>query len=331
MATKLLRESNIEILRVLAMFFVLIGHVILLRNGYPSLDELYQSPLKSFFRYLLPAVSCVGVDVFILISGWFGIRFSIKGLMKLLFQFLFLTISILAVAAIYDKSLIDMTSIKASVGLYNGYWFVMAYIGLYLLSPLLNAFVEICSERQLRSFLILFYIFQSYYSWLTAFVDYLEGYSIMFFCVLYLTSRYFKLYPVRLLDRYAALFYSGALLFQTVIFMYCWSHYGMAARMIRYDNPLVIFQGLLLLLLFSKRVFYSRSINWIAQSCFAVYIIHFHPLVFRYFSMAVSYIYSGYSDAGFIFYMLTFLIFVFSICILVDKIRLFVWNIVLRG
>ena len=83
------RQSNIELLRIIAMFFVLIGHANGVVMGMLSPVEIETATLSSFIRILFMSIAIGGVNIFVLISGWFGVRANYRGLAKLLFQFFF--------------------------------------------------------------------------------------------------------------------------------------------------------------------------------------------------------------------------------------------------
>ena len=85
------RDSNIELLRMLAMFLVLLVHADFFSLGTPTLQDIQTSTLDSTLRIFFEALSIVCVNVFVLISGWFGIRPSLKGVSNFIFQCLFNT------------------------------------------------------------------------------------------------------------------------------------------------------------------------------------------------------------------------------------------------
>ena len=69
------RQSNIELLRCFAMLCIIVYHLCLFALGGVSTGtKLYQA---------LQIPLHIGVPLFVLISGYFGIRFSLKGLMRL--------------------------------------------------------------------------------------------------------------------------------------------------------------------------------------------------------------------------------------------------------
>ena len=78
------RNSNIELLRIIAMVMILGLHVNFLAIGQPSTQEIVSSPIQSFIRLFAEYACIVGVNVFVLISGWFGIHYKPKGIVQFL-------------------------------------------------------------------------------------------------------------------------------------------------------------------------------------------------------------------------------------------------------
>ena len=322
------RESNIELLRIFAIFMVLIGHANGLAFGLPNSPELAIYPIESISRIFFSSLGLSGVNLFVLISGWFGITFSKKGIAKFIFELLFLIWGVYLFALLTHHVELKESDIKILFGLTGGYWFVMAYLGLYIFSPVLNAFVEKVSERQFRFFLIAFYSFQCFYSWITGYVNYFEGYSIFFFSGLYLTARYFRLYPVGIIRNRGALIYIFITCLLSAVVFLSVSIWGHAARMLRYDNPVEIIACIGLLYAFSEMRIRSKIINWVAASSFAVYIIHFNPIVFPYFLKGIKLLSTEYNGVFYVFVIGVYLIMIFFVCVLIDQIRKWAWYLI---
>ena len=81
-----IRQSNFELLRILAMMAVLYGHGVGLVLGLPTSSEIESQTFTSFFRIAWSTLNTCGVNLFVLISGWFGIHSTRQGLYKFLFQ-----------------------------------------------------------------------------------------------------------------------------------------------------------------------------------------------------------------------------------------------------
>lgn len=137
------RKSNIELLRIIAMFMILGLHVNYLAVTAPNAQDIATSPLISFMRIFMENICIVGVNVFVLISGWFGINFKTKGLSSFLFQCIFISLLIFIAFAVTGEVEVNQRNIMSVFLIYkNAYWFVWAYLFLYILAPVLNSFIS---------------------------------------------------------------------------------------------------------------------------------------------------------------------------------------------
>ena len=196
------RLSNIEFLRLLAMLYVLIVHADFSTFGAPTMEGLAVRPVGVFVQYWFECFAICCVDVFVLISGWFGIRFSLNKLWAFLFQVVFYSLGLflLAVAITLQKAL-TLEGLK-SIFLFNGsdYWFIKAYLILMVLAPMLNAFCDYASRREFKTILIVYFAILMVYGWLEpASVHFtMNGCTALSFVGLYLLGRYLKMYRPKL-------------------------------------------------------------------------------------------------------------------------------------
>lgn len=83
------RLSNIELLRIVAMLLVLATHANFYLFGPPSTEELLNTPILSLFRIYAQGISICCVDIFVIISGWFGIHAQKRSFLSFTFQCLY--------------------------------------------------------------------------------------------------------------------------------------------------------------------------------------------------------------------------------------------------
>lgn len=184
------RQSNFELLRIVSMLLVLAVHANYFSIGSPSATELKTDIIPSVTRVFLQAACLVCVNVFVLISGWFGIRRSVKGGMAYLFQCFFYSAIIYSFFLI--TGLVSVSHVQAFQVFYlyySGGWFVVAYLGLYILAPILNAYIEKVSLRQLAITVLLFYIFQTIFGCMGHYNFFNLGYSTLSFIGLYMLAQ----------------------------------------------------------------------------------------------------------------------------------------------
>ena len=317
------RESNFELLRIICMAMILICHA----NGYVNEDDLIGS--QGVFRVFINQFFLICVNVFIMISGWFGIKASWKGAGKLLFQVLYITLLCALVFLILGLPVSFRRDILPNLLFGSGYWFVVAYLILYAISPVLNAFIERTGQKEYRNVLIAWMIVEFIYGFLLDTGHFAFGFSPLSFIGLYLLARYARLYPGKLFSLSIGndfLVYIGVTLLSIVAFWFGYKWFGMGFHLNHYDSPLAIIDSLYFLLAFSKMKFQSKTINWLASSAFSVYLIHTNSLVFPYFKARVFHIYSNYDPIAAAAIFTGYLILVFLACILLDKPRLFIWK-----
>ena len=328
------RESNIELLRILSMVYVLVGHSSYVSLGAPTQEELLMSFCSSGMRCLVESFSSVGVNTFILISGWFGINSRINRFVEFIFQILFLEVTLYVIMRLLGLTNTMNTSdwVDLLFFKYGSYWFIKAYIVLYIFAPILNAFVNHCGRLKLKWFLISFFVFQSIWGFYINTGWFSSGYSPLSFMGLYLLARYMRLYPNKYtkLSRYTdvALYViiSFVIAICSLSMVYFFNKVG--TFVFQYSSPLLVLSSVYLFLAFSKMSLNSSFINWISISCFAIYVVHCSPFVFYpYYIDYIKYWFVKESNISFVFYVILFLSFYFMFSIFIDKIRIVFWRV----
>lgn len=290
-------------------------------------------------RVMIQVFCTVAVNVFVCISAWFGLKFKWRNLGNILFQCLFYSITIITIFSTLDSSSLTPKFFAREFFIGSGYWFVPAYLMLMVLSPVLNTYVENTPRDIQKRVLIAFFFFQFYYGWLHPdILLFQNGFSTLSFVGLYLLVRYIRIFSPRIaqfnLKVYiysyicACFIVGGA--FLSAILMNNESVMGVVKQrfILSYNNPLIIVGSISLLLAFSKfkHIGTNNGINWLAQSCFAIYLIHDHPLVWKYYANHMHQIHITYNGLLAIPFILISILSVGITCILIDKIRLFVWK-----
>lgn len=102
------RDSNFELLRIIAMFLVMITHATFLALGVPTYEDSINIPYSSFGIFLSQSFSTACVNIFVLLSGWFGIKVNLKRFSEFIFQVFFFTSIIFIGLYIYSSNLISV-------------------------------------------------------------------------------------------------------------------------------------------------------------------------------------------------------------------------------
>ena len=256
------RNSNIELLRIIIMFMILLLHSNFFAFGNPIGYSFI-----SFSRCFAEAFTLTPVNIFVLITGFFGTRFTIRKSMNLIFQVFFCVVPISLILSICGIIVFDYHSF-----VFHKYWFINAYIVLLVVTPVLNAATEILTQREFKSVLISFYIviFISSIIELQG-IDIKYGYSLLWFIFLYLLGRYVNHYQPSLLKKQLI----------ALILISCLGNSILIFTLHRCDyvNPFIVIQSVCTLLLFAKFDIKSNVINTIAASTTMVYLVNLHPVL----------------------------------------------------
>lgn len=328
------RESNFELLRIIAMFMVLVLHADFQALGEPTRADIISSPLTSSLKVFFEMASIVAVNVFVLISGWFGIRPSIKGFCKFVFQCLFFSFGIYLVMILLGRVELSLRGVASCFALFGGpYWFILSYVGLYLFSPVLNSFIKSADKKTFLYVLASFYVFQTVYAFLGGGANFLvKGYSALSFMGLYLLINYVKEHVDYL--KYTKTQYLMGYIIATLVLTITYIGAGgmgysfISSRMCCYSNPIVIISALLLFLYFAQLKLNNRFINWLGASSFAVYLLHCNPNVYELYLNSVKTVVESYNNSGCII-ALGVIVGWFLVAVLVDQLRTFIWNCVI--
>lgn len=310
------RNSNIELLRIICMYFVIAGHVIMkYKNDSLGTNEYFISNiLRSFF--------VVAVNCFVIISGYFSINLNYKKLIKMSFQVSFYVITIYLLTLVFS---IHTINIKADILLLfpiitKRYWYITVYFALCLVSPLLNIIVENINKAQFQRMLfgafILFYLIPTGCYIINApTITGDAGYGIINFICLYFVGRYLRLhfnqnkskifYTVVFIVSSFSIFVGNYIL--TLILGFEFSSF------ISYDTIFNFVSAIMLFKLFESIDVKSNIINRLAEYALVAFIIHMHPTLYDYLFNSIFKIqeYSGISYLLSIF-IIPIIIYLFS-------------------
>lgn len=321
------------------MFMVILLHSSFLAFGMPEMEDIQTNPLLWGGRILQQAISIVAVDVFVLISGWFGIKPKLKSICSFLFQVAFL--QIVSYMIFVSLGLVEFDKENLSkvfmLGKNQG-WFVKAYLLLYIISPVLNTFVQYASKTTFNKVLVAYWSFLFLLGWVYDATDYINnGYSVVPFIGLYLLARYMRIWSPSQINKDKmndiGIYALCCICFFTVIMMggllgirqtsyFAW-------KLCSYVSPLTVLGAIYLLLFFSKlNIKHNKYVNLCGKSCFAVYLLH---AFWGYWFEILTYIDSNYSGFIYVLLLFLFLFIVYFGCILVDMVRIKIWNGIERG
>lgn len=320
------RNSSIEIYRIIATIAVLVFHFNgWLVGGMPKQFDLEHLSMFRFSQAVIESFSCICVNMFLVISGYFGLRLKWHSV----FQICLLLFSIHIPFYVMDVMFFNETFtlkdfIRKLMIISNGGYFIQCYLMLMFLSPVINSFIEKYGKNGLR-WCMMFLIVEYWFDCVThvEFFGFNHGYSVLHFILIYMLARYIFLYKDKLMQFKKRYWVAGYVFCSFVIFLmyvlnvnYIW----------QYSNPVVVVSSVCSFMPFLYRNYVNRWVNWVAQSTLAVYIIHVTVPVYHLVVRFDNYILYHYNYSVYLLLMLWGVISIFFISILYDKVRLVFTN-----
>ena len=138
------RNSSIELLRIIAMFMILMHHFIV-HNGY-DVKQLPLGPERIFFQLIMQGGGKIGVVIFFSISAWFfldkeqTIKSNLKRVWIMERELLFWSLTLMAFYLMLDRACIDAKLMIKSIAPLSMslWWYATAYAIFLALLPFLS-------------------------------------------------------------------------------------------------------------------------------------------------------------------------------------------------
>ena len=259
------RESNFELLRIVLMLLIIVGHLLL------NSEKLGAIGTKEYYiTNIMRSFTVFGVNGFILLSGYFGINLNYKKLIRLDIKILFYTwifFVIGIVSGIHQINIIKDILLIFPV-ITKRYWFITDYFVLCILSPFLNKFIQSLDREELKKLLlisgIIFYLIATFCFMINA--DQIvndSGYGMINFIYLY-----FSIYGI----------------ISIMLFVVNWGMTKITGfyfdSLISYNTIFVLGGAISLFLAFKNlKIPTYTIINRSAAACLSIYVIHTNPTI----------------------------------------------------
>lgn len=328
-ADKVDRESNFELLRILAMFLIVLHHC----NVHGVFSYLQKNPSVTYINnelvsFFLSSGGKIGVSLFVLLTGYFCCTksFNPKKWLNVYLQTLFFSVLIL-VSWFFISPELASKAIQISVMPFvnNSYWFITSWLLLYLFSPALNIISQKSSSATIRN-----YLFLGIALWvvLPALEINAPGLSYLtYFMYLYLLGAAIKLNHIS---------FSKKKLLWLTLAIFCFV-FIMVTKEIFFSNtavnlwkttssytslcsPYTLIISLYIFYVFKDLKIKISFVNWIATSMFGVYLLHDNVLVRPWLWHKMLGMDTYMNSPVFIIISILISVCVFVVCTIIDKI-----------
>ena len=294
------RAANFELLRIIAMMMIITLHF--LDKGGILVPLAEDRSAVNITAWAFESLAICAVNCYVLISGYFLVEAGYrKGritelICEILFYSLLIPLVMIMIGALKPADIghYDILGWLLPIGT-EEYWFMTAYIFMYILAPLLAAGVHKIERAQLKTLIIIFLVFESLEKTIipVKFATDHAGYDFGWFICLFLIASYIRLYGFHFLEnkRNAAFVYilSSVGILAISLAASVLASKGISCLGVYCDMPynynylLCLTASLGLFYLFKdmtiKEGAWADIIRALAPYTLGVYLLHEHPLV----------------------------------------------------
>ena len=224
----------------------------------------------------MESFSIIGVNCFVLISGYFGIKPSVKGAINFILWCMFYAVGIYTLVAIIKPTSENLSTLFSSFLIFShtDLWFIPSYFALYIISPIINKGLQNIEKEQYNLLIIGLTFLNVYLGWFWQGNINPTGYNTMQLIYIYVIGKYLRLF-INSNKKYRIKYITIYICALTSIFISTFLFKSTMA--FAYNSPFVILASVSFFLIFTTFNFHSKVINSIALNAFAVYLIHKMP------------------------------------------------------
>ena len=283
------RQSNIELLRFISMFMIMVFHF----NCHSFLPKPNFFSSEGILWNITHTLTISATSIFVLISGFFGIRFRIKGVLRLyLHCALWGIIGYVVYCACANTPPVEIAKLFARLApfTHGKWWFIVTYLELYFLSPILNTAIEMFDRKKHMLSIFIFGFVTLYMGYCRETGEDVWGTSLSHFLWLYMIARYINKYiSIKSIRSHRWGWFGGFLASSAIIFALAAIESKFTVpcciRAYPYCSPWVLTAALSLLLFALSFDFDCQTINRLASSSLSGYLFQDHI----YFGFGVLY------------------------------------------
>lgn len=180
------RMMNIELLRIVTMFLITLWHF---HEWYllPNIENIdrFTAKFVGVSMNFLP----FHVNAFILVSGFFGIKSSSKGMVQIYTMCLFYMVLNFALN-VYMGNSFDLVKLIFPIS-HGGWWFINIYFLLLILAPYINLALDQLDRKRWKLLLCSLALIDCYFGFIQHLGTlYNYGYDLMNMITVYIVGRF---------------------------------------------------------------------------------------------------------------------------------------------
>lgn len=323
---KAVRDSNIELLRIVLMMMIIMHHLITRGCGLREMigeSGTFEASATTWIQLLINSFIICAVNAYVFISGYFGIQFRAKRLLLLVTQALFYSFGLYLLMSglgYVDFSLREIVKSLLPISR-SMWWFFNCFFALYIFSPILNKGLSVLKKGQIVTILILLF-YLGYVKFIPDNMVSGKGFSVFSFIFIYILAYFLRRFEMNLKKPFLIYFMSSLVIFVAAYSAFIYDKIEWSWSMFSYNNPLVLVAAVGLFYTFKNFRIQKNWINIISSFTFGIYLFHEVEYVNPVLANVVQYL-QGIIETPILFFciLFVFMLLIFVIGMGLDKIR----------
>lgn len=321
------REIGFELLRILAMFFIICVHFLTHGGMLWNVTTAYK---QDIFAKALSRVCSVCVNLFVLITGYFlgSGKVKYKKLIPLWLQVFFYSVVIYIIFCLVGEQAFNFrTFIKMCLPILTSqYWFFTTYFFLFLIAPFLCAMVNNITKKQhiLLSLSIIILTLIVTERNLIKFINFTDGYNLFWFICLFILGSCLRKVDVHI--KWWGYLILLATICLLVVFERLSTGYSSFAAIVMSICFFYLFKNIKI-----KSKWLTKLILIVSSATFGVYLIHDNNYMRDVLYVKIFDCVGLYSKPYALLAMLGFIIITFTVCTIIELSRQFLFSVTKKG
>lgn len=330
---KKIRNSNIELLRVISMIMIVALHYM---NQGGVLDKLSYGDENYCVSWIIESFCFVSVNCYVLISGYFlyTAKFNVQKLISLIFEVMFYSVGIYLLFCVISVETFSIATLVTGYLfplIHGEYWFATVYVVLYMISPFINKWMDALTKDEHKKLILIlglvFSLIPSVIFFAGESIGIYGGYTLIWFIYVYIISVYLRKYDFKIKNRYLILTYLIASVINFAVKVAQQAVFGNELwNLYRYSSITVLIASVSLFMIFIQMKPRNHKI-WLilGSTTFGVFLIHTQYIMRDKILWKEIIKPLDYCDGNTLVYLLHVLVSVlviFIVCSLIDLLRI---------
>lgn len=328
------RNSNVDCFKILLMVMIVAHHGIVHGLGFENIQDATTGNQFGLIYFEANAFLGIAVNCFFWVSGYYQIKRRISRAVELITETMIYVLLLNVVLCLTNNysitNFLDVIRIIKRVLLfYQGYWFLSAYLIVFIFAPYLNKMISVLSPNEKKNALVSLVLVGTICGFILKIASLDNGYSTVQGIYMYLVGSLCRTDDIQSLFKSKCKMLKVAFVILGLLnglLAYAFNVKGngtTAWRMFSYNNPIMVFMAVVAcysVIHWSKRPKICKKLGKLSRYTLAVYILTDYVAIRELIFAPLNYL-NLTNGFVMIFFILIYAILLTFICMGIDSVR----------